>query len=208
MATPNDQELCSGDDALKSAMRNLRKPRKSKAKARTKTKAAEQGKPEVQEDEGSGEMFDLKSQLTGKELRFIELYLTGDLTVDRAMESAGYVGYHPNSLYRLGRKIVQKYESQAGDHRKIMRARGYGEVKIIELLIDSAEFAKSEMVKLNARIALAKCLGLNQDVVQSHVGVNIIITGRSQRTPEPVEGGGRPAQVHVAQAPKPLQITK
>jgi hypothetical protein len=64
------------------------------------------------------------------------------------------------------------------------------------------------MVKLNARIALAKCLGLNQDVVQSHVGVNIIITGRSQRPPEPVEGGGRPAQVHVVQAPKPLQITK
>ena len=85
---------------------------------------------------------------------------------------------------------------QAGDHRKIMRAMGYGEVKAIEMLIDSAENAKSEMVKLNARIALAKCLGLNQDVVQTHLGVNIIITGRSQRPPEPVEGGGRPAQVN------------
>lgn len=169
--------------------------------------------PEVLEDDGKngieeGSRFDLKEQLTLKELKFIEFYLTGDLTIDKAMESAGYVGYHVKSLYRLGRRIVEKYESQAGDHRKIMRARGYGEVKIIELLIDSAEFAKSEMVKLNARIALAKCLGLNQDVVQSHVGVNIIITGRSQRPPEPVEGGGRPAQIHAVQPPKPRQITK
>ena len=124
------------------------------------------------------------------------------------MKSAGYAGYHKKSLYRLGRKIVEKYESSAGDHRKIMRARGYGEVKVIELLIDSAENAPTATVKLNARIALAKCLGLNNDVVQTHLGVNIIITGRSQRPPEPVEGGGRPAQVHVVSAPKPLQITK
>jgi hypothetical protein len=192
---------------------------KGKPQVKAKTKSAVPPVPEIPEPYGSNPCgskcgiedesgINLKSQLTMKELRFIELYLIGDLTVDKAMESAGYVGYHPNSLYRLGRKIVQKYESQAGDHRKIMRARGYGEVKIIELLIDSAEFAKSEMVKLNARIALAKCLGLNQDAVQSHVGVNIIITGRSQRPPEPVEGGGRPAQVHVPQASKPLQITK
>lgn len=211
---------CTGpDDELKHATVNLRKGRKlrqtapetkpgPKAKPKSRAKNAKHEKPEALQDAVLGEKFALSGQLTMKELRFIELYLTGDLTVDKAMESAGYVGYHPNSLYRLGRKIVQKYESQAGDHRKIMRARGYGEVKVIELLIDSAEFAKSEMVKLNARIALAKCLGLNQDVVQSHVGVNIIITGRSQRPPEPVEGGGRPAQIHVVQAPKPLQITK
>jgi hypothetical protein len=152
--------------------------------------------------------FDLKAQLTVKELKFIELYLVGDHNVETAMESAGYTGYHPHSLYRLGRRIVQKYESQAGDHRKIMRAMGYGESKIIELLIDSAEKAKSDMVKLNARVALAKCLGLNNDVVQTHLGVNIIITGRSQRPPGAVEGGGRPAQIHAVQAPKARQITK
>lgn len=152
--------------------------------------------------------FDLKAQLTVKELKFIELYLVGDHNVETAMESAGYTGYHPHSLYRLGRRIVQKYESQAGDHRKIMRAMGYGESKIIEMLIDSAQNAKSDMVKLNARVALAKCLGLNNDVVQTHLGVNIIITGRSQRPPEAVEGGGRPAQIHAIQAPKARQITK
>lgn len=206
----------------KPSSKSLNKP-KVAVRTRAKATGRSTGKPalpivvpEILEDprgskcgiEDSKPGFDLKAQLTVKELKFIELYVTGEHTVETAMESAGYIGYHPNSLYRIGRKIVQKYESQAGDHRKVMRAMGYGEVKAIEMLIDSAKNAKSEMVKLNARVALAKCLGLYQDVVQSHVGVNIIITGRSPRPPEPVEGGGRPAQVHVVQAAKPLQITK
>jgi hypothetical protein len=117
---------------------------------------------------------DLKEILTLKELRFIELYLTGGLTVDKAMKSAGYVGYHPNSLYRIARKIVQKYEHQAGDHRKIMRDMGYGVTKLIELLIDSAKNAKSETVRLNARIALAKCLGLTKEIINGVQGVKIV----------------------------------
>lgn len=207
------------DDALKRAMVDLRKSRKPrqtametkpgpKSKPKSRAKNAKLEKPDGRQTAVLDEKFAFSGQLTLKELRFIELYLTGDLTVDKAMESAGYKGYHTKSLYRLGRKIVEKYESSAGDHRKIMRAMGYGEVKAIEMLIDSAENAKSEMVKLNARVALAKCLGLNNDVVQTHLGVNIIITGRSAPSCEPLEGGGRPAQVHVVPAPKPLQITK
>lgn len=192
------------------AKKKLAKPARPKAKP----PKLEVLVPEVLDnDDGKngieeGSRFDLKEQLTLKELKFIEFYLTGDLTIDKAMESAGYVGYHVKSLYRLGRRIVEKYESQAGDHRKIMRAMGYGETKAIENLIDSANNAKSDMVKLNARIALAKCLGLNNDVIQTHLGVNIIITGRSQRPPDPVEGGARPAQIHAVQPPKPRQITR
>jgi hypothetical protein len=153
------------------------KPAAGKAKTEPAQASAAALTPEIVGDDGKNGIkeTDLKGQLTLKELRFIELYLTGDLTFDKAMESAGYVGYHPNSLYRLGRKIVQKYESQAGDRRKIMRTMGYGEIRIIELLIDSAENAKSEMVKLNARIALAKCLGLQKEVVEVGQSVKIII---------------------------------
>jgi hypothetical protein len=214
---------CTGqDDELRRAMMALRSPRKPsqaalktqpgpKAKPKIRAKNAKQGKLESLQDAVLDEKFALSGQLTMKELRFIEFYLTGDLTVDKAMESAGYEGYHTKSLYRLGRKIVEKYESHSGDHRKIMRAMGYGEVKVIEMLIDSAENASSATVKLNARVALAKCLGLNNDVVQSNVGVNIIITGRSGASCEPVDGGGRPAQVHTAPSkalPKPVSIIK
>ena len=135
----------------------------------------------VLEQETGENGFKLKKELTVREHRFIELYLTGVLTVDKAMESAGYEGYNQDYLYRLGRNIIQKYESQAGDHRKIMRAMGYGEIKVINLLIDSAVKAKSEMVRLNARTFLAKCLGMQQDVIDIAQGISIVVnTGPQQ----------------------------
>lgn len=210
---------CTGqDDALKRAMMDLRKHRKPrqtvpvtksgpKAKPKSRAKNAKQEKLEGLQDAVLDEKFALSGQLTMMELRFIEFYLTGELTVDKAMESAGYKGYHKKSLYRLSRKIVEKYESSAGDHRKIMRAMGYGETKAIAMLIDSAENAKSEMVRLTARITLAKCLGLHQDVVAANQGIQIIIKGRGEGS----AGGARPALVNQDQPralPATLSITK
>jgi hypothetical protein len=114
---------CPGqDDALKRAMMDLRKRRKPrqtapetkpgpKAKPKSRAMNAKQEKLEGLQDAVLDEKFALSGQLTIVELRFIEFYLTGDLTVDKAMESAGYKEYHKKSLYRLGRKIVEKYES-------------------------------------------------------------------------------------------------
>lgn len=196
------------------AKKKLAKPSRPKAKP----PKLEVLVPEVLEDDGKNGIqeaeIDIKSQLTLSELKFIEIYLAGrmdkekGMTIEKAMDLAGYEKYHPTYKRLLASKIIAKYECQAGDHRKIMRAMGYGEVKVIELLIDSAENAPTATVKLNARLGLAKCLGLNNDVVQTHAGVNIIITGRSQRPPEAVEGGGRPAQIHAIQPPKPRQITR
>ena len=81
---------------------------------------------------------DLKANMTQRELKFLEIYLTGKHNIDKAMILAGYEGYHPNSLYRLGRKIVQKYEQQAGDHRKIFRAIGAGEIAVAQGLLNLA----------------------------------------------------------------------
>lgn len=216
----------------------VKPPAKAKTPARGKAKAAKATKPKksaaakrkpapvkpaaedpvlipeivenVGEDSQNG--ISLKDQMTLQELKFIELLLVGKMTVENAMKSAGYEGYHPSYLYRLGRKIVQKYESLADDHRKIMREMGYGETKVIELLIDSAENASSDMVKLQARIALAKCLGLQKEVIDVQHGINIIIKSRSQ-TPqqEPVQGGSRPAlvrQIEHKPGPKAISITK
>jgi hypothetical protein len=147
---------CPGqDDELKRGMPQPGGPElhRGKAKTRAKTRAGKQ----ALQVEASKEKFDLKDQLNLKEQRFIELYLTGDLTVDKAMESVGYVGYHKKSLYRLGRKIVEKYEWSTGDHRKIFRAIGAGEVAIAQGLLNLAQNAKSEMVRLNAWATIAKC---------------------------------------------------
>jgi len=206
---------CDGqDDVLKRAMVDLRKSRKphqaspvAKAKPKTKmpkTKGVKKIKSEVN---GVPEDFDLKTQVTEKELKFIQLYLSGEYTTEIAMNLSGYENLHPRYKYFLASKIIQKYESQAGDHRKIMRAMGYGETKAINMLIDSATNAKSEMVRLNARAILAKCLGLHQDVVAANQGIQIIIKGRGEGS----AGGARPALVNQDQPralPATLSITK
>jgi len=147
----------------------------------------------------------IKNQLNEKELKFLELYLSGEYTIEKAMIAAGYANYHPKYIHVAARKIIEKYEQQAGDHRKIMRAMGYGETKAIEMLIDSATNAKSEMVRLNARAILAKCLGLHQDVVAANLGIQIVIKGREDHT-------GRPAAQVRQEAsrvpPRTMAITR
>jgi hypothetical protein len=148
--------------------------------------------PEILDDNQEKEPFELKSQLTIKELKFIELYLSGNYTQVIAMNLAGYEGYNQKYLEILARKIIGKYELQAGDHRKIMRAMGFGEVKILELLIDSATKARSETVKLNARIALAKAIGIQKEAVEGVEGITIIFEGPKGPQGQPPGPGQAP----------------
>ena len=160
---------------------------------------------------------DLKDKMTDKEWRFIELYLMGNVTIENALIAAGYEGYGQNYLYRIGKKIINKYERQAADHRNIMRSLGYGEVRTFLLLIDSATNAKSELVRLQARIALAKCLGVTKEVMESSQGVTVIIqgpnpcvqvnTGQPGQLPTPTPQA--PYQHPISAIPgKPIQIVK
>jgi len=202
--------LCTDDGLKVATQKHRRSPRRNPTPASAAAKVIPKDSkeaninrtnPAVLVNETPKEKFDLKGQLSLKEQRFIELYLTGDLTVDKAMESAGYAGYHPNSLYRLARKIVQKYEHQAGDHRKIFRAIGAGELAIAMGLLNLAKHAKSEMVKLNAWATIAKCLGLTREVVESAEGIQIIINHSSAQAPKSQPGQHRPAQVNQDQPP-------
>ncbi len=133
-----------------------------------------------------------KDQLTAKEMKFLEIYLLGELNVDEAMISAGYVGYHPKSLYRLGRKIVEKFENQGGDHRKIARAIGAGEVTILRGLLELAKGARSEQVRCRAWQALASCVGLKADIPESHQQVSVIIYNKEEAQKLDLDGGAAP----------------
>jgi hypothetical protein len=207
------------DDELKVAMQNLRRsPRRNPTPPSAAAKAIpkDSKKARIKRTNPSGlanetpkEKFDLKGQLNLKEQRFIELYLTGDLTVDQAMESAGYTGYHKKSLYRLGRKIVEKYEWSTDDHQKIFRAIGAGETAVAQGLLNLAQNAKSEMVQLNAWTDMAKCLGLTREVVEGLAGVKIVINSSRGLGDKP--GQHWPAQVNPDQPPAlpaPLSITR
>jgi len=155
---------------------------------------------------------EIKEILNEKEFKFLELYLSGNYTKEKAMKAAGYVGYHEKYLYHLSGKIIEKYECQAGDHRKIFRALGAGEVAVVEGLLKLARGAKSEMVRLNAWSMIAKCLGLTKEQIEGVGGITIIFEQPDPAVPPAALA--LPAQPEQAQpvaykaSNRVLQITK
>jgi hypothetical protein len=144
-----------------------------------------------------------------KELGFIEAFLIGGLTIDKAMILAGYGEYHQKSRYRLGRKIVEKYESRAGDHRKIFRAIGAGEVAVAKGLLEIAQGPYPPDVRRKAWADIASCLGLKSEPVESFQGMQIVIRGEEPSPgPGPGQVDGQPARPALPPPLKPQQVTK
>ena len=187
--------------------KNRKTLEKEKTERKERMKEAKIKVPEIIEEiaEKPQNRFDLKSKLTDRELRFIEIYLSQGCNQEKAMIQAGYTEYGKDYRLKLATKIVAKYEQQAGDHRKIMRAMGYGEVRVLQMIADSAENGKSEIVRLNAKLAMAKFLGLSQEAIQANQGITIVIQGQDQRV---AIMGSQPGQAEIKEPPMPLSITK
>ena len=163
-------------------------------------------KPVTIEDDK--EICTLDKKMTDNELKFVELHLIGGITIDKAMIAVGYGKYTQASRWRIAQKILVKYECSVGDHRKIMRALGWGEVRVIQSLIEAATGFKSEQVRLNARLGLAKCLGIQKEVLEAVEGISIIINQGCA----PAGEDDQPAALELPKAPPPssgtLSITK
>ena len=62
---------------------------------------------------------ELKSKITPREARFLEIYLSGEHSQVSALKLAGYEGYNERYFEELARKIIGKVESQTEDRQKI-----------------------------------------------------------------------------------------
>jgi hypothetical protein len=146
----------------------------------------------------------LGEQLTVKELKFLEIYLEGEVTQEKAMVLAGYKDYSESHLRFLASKIVKKYESGAGVGPKALRAVGFGELKIAKLLKTMAETAKSEIVRLEAVKFAANCLGMSKPD-ETYFGFSVAFNPPAPQAEgeKPVD---RPATVPVKV--KSVQITR
>jgi len=122
--------------------------------------------------------LDMKAPLDLNELKFIQLFVVSDFTIDKAMSDAGFGHLTKMGRYLHAKSIIVKYESQAETPAKILRDLGYGELRVSQLLIDSATNAKGEMVRFNARAHLSKVLGMVREQEAQPVGVQIIISRR------------------------------
>jgi hypothetical protein len=148
----------------------------------------------------------LKDEITEKEKKFLEIYLAGGITKDKAMILAGYGHLSPSGRRYVSGKICQKYETQAGDHRDIFRALGAGEIAVVKGLLDLAQTAKSENVRRQAWADIAQCLGLKKEQIESFLGVQVIIKGRDD---QPEAGQDQAASKSTpAPPPKPMQIIR
>jgi hypothetical protein len=135
------------------------------------------------------------------------------------MIQAGYKNLSERTLYFRARKILQKYEVKAEDHRTIMRAVGCGEVAVITRLWHEAQTSQSAGARVQALTTLGKWLDLDKEAIQAGQGVTIVIQapGGSQQqinvqaagpsTP-PASPGPQPYSHPVGQPGKPIQITR
>ena len=75
--------------------------------------------PEILELDPETDKIDCKSALTLQEQIFLDLHLIEKKPIKEAMIQAGYNDLPERTLYFRAKKILQKYEAKAGDHRNI-----------------------------------------------------------------------------------------
>ena len=154
----------------------------------------------------------LKGKMTLKELKFIGLHFSGEQGTLKSMKLAGYKAAHDSYLFLLAKKIIEKYESQVGDHRILGRAMGAGEVKVFKSLI-ALMADKSPLIRLNATTQLAKILGMTKEQIDGAGGITIIFEQPDAPGPPaalalPSQDAEQPKPVTYQQPVKVLQITK
>lgn len=169
--------------------------------------------PSINTEEFDFKPFNPKAVIIPKEYLFLQSYLCGEVTIIEAMDQAGYENLHEKTKYLTAKRIIEKYESQAEDHRNIARALGAGEVFIIQGLMDLAKKSKSDMVKRAALADLAKILGLTKEQLEGAGGVTIIFEGADTPGTTASLPGAPPlppsqGEVKVIPSTKPMMITK
>jgi hypothetical protein len=173
--------------------------------------------PETLTPENETDRIDCKSALTLQEAAFLDLHLIEKKSIKDAMIQAGYRNLSQRTLYFRARKILQKYEVKAEDHRTIMRAIGCGEVAVITRLWHEAQTSQSAGARVQALTTLGKWLDLDREVIQGGQGVTVIIQGYDGSAQQINVGGPAPTNPAnstpyqhptPSQPGQPIQITK
>jgi hypothetical protein len=133
--------------------------------------------------------YDTKSKMTPQELKFLEYHLVMQFRIIKAMSMSGYKVGTNTYKYLLAKKILQKYEEQADDHRKIFRAVGLGEIAVAKGILKACQKARTTKELTDAYGLAAKCLGLQREVIEGAGGITLIITGQGEESGEIKEPG-------------------
>jgi hypothetical protein len=133
--------------------------------------------------------YDKSAKLTIQELTFLEFYVSLRFRILPAMERAGFTGLSNTYKYLLAKKIIEKYESKAEDHRAIFRAVGLGEIAVARGILKACHTARTTKELTDAYGLAAKCLGLQREVIEGAGGITLIIAGEGGEAGEIKEPG-------------------
>lgn len=118
--------------------------------------------------------IEFKTEFTPKEQRFLELYLSGSMSMDSSVQKAGYKSKFQQNRSLIGKRILEKYCASIQDHKNIFRQIGFSEAKLALMLLNMAENAKSENVRLQALNLASKCLGMHREVIEGLEGFRMV----------------------------------
>jgi hypothetical protein len=155
-------------------------------------------------DDNTISNYDMSAKLTNMELKFLECYVTMRFRILKAMNAAGFEKYTNTYKYLLAKRIIEKYERQAADHRNIFRAVGLGEIAVAKGILKACQKARTTKELTDAYGLAAKCLGLQREVIEGAQGITLIITGQGEESGE-IKGPGTLEQPQ-ALLPAPAMI--
>jgi len=118
--------------------------------------------------------IEFKQDFTDREKKFLELYLSGNITQDAAIQKSGYKSKFQQNRSLIAKRILEKYCSSIQDHKIIFRQIGFSEAKLGIMLLNMAENAKSENVRLQALNLASKCLGMHREVIEGLEGFKMV----------------------------------
>jgi hypothetical protein len=181
-------------------------PKKKRAPS-SKKKAASVFEPVPQLALDSSPALPVEDEREGLFLKYL---FTGDCDINNAMKLAGYTEMGDRNRYYIAQKIFEKHESQAGDHRKLMRRLGLGEIMVILKVLELLE-SDSDTVRVRAVELAGKWLGMSKEGAEAaRKGIQIIIKGDGQAIQ--VNSGAPPrpqeAPTKILPSPKPITIIK
>ena len=118
--------------------------------------------------------IEFKTDFTEREKKFLEFYLSGNITMDNAVQKSGYKSKFQQNRHIIAKRILEKYCQSIQDHKIIFRQIGFSEAKLGLMLLNMAENAKSENVRLQALNLASKCLGMHREVIEGLEGFRMV----------------------------------
>ena len=117
----------------------------------------------------------LTTPFTKQEKKFLEIYLSGRVSRDKALTLSGLNIKEPHKRNLTANRILEKHVRRV-DLRQILRSVGLSEIRIAKMILQIAEdLTNTAKTRLAALELAAKIMGMARDTDTGYQGAEIVI---------------------------------